>query len=311
MKSNIEIVRFAAKKWKILVIIGLIAGVFAAVFSMPQFIPPKFQSEAIIYPANLGQYGEENRLEQMQQYLESNEVRDKIIEKFNLYEEYDINQDDPNKRTSMNYEYTKHITFEETRFESIRITTLSTDPFKARDMAAEIIEQLNQIIRKTEREKYQELVIIDKRMMENKKHQLDSLERKIRKISTTYGILDYTTQSERVTEKYMDFLLSGKKGKDFEEAKKLYVNLQNYGRKYHDYHAQLNIVNREYMARQMSYELSMKDYQKIQTYSNVVVKPQVSDKKAYPIRWLIVAVAMITSVGFTFVLMLVLGYQKK
>ena len=311
MKSNIEIVEFAAKKWKLLLVIGAVAAIFATVFSMPRFIPPKYKSEAVIYPANLGKYAEENGLEQMQQYLESNELRDHIIKKFNLYDEYDIKQDDPNKRTSMNAAYAEHITFEETRFESIKINTLSTDPVKARDIAQEIIDELNRIIRATERKKYQEIVVINKKMMDDKKKHLDSLENIIREISTKYGILDYITQSERVTEKYMDFLLSGKKGKDFEEAKTLYENLQKYGRKYHDYHAQLNIVNENYMARLMSYEHSLKDLNKVQTYSNVLVKPQVSDKKASPIRWLIVVIAVVASMGFTFVLLLLLGYQKK
>jgi len=311
MKSNIEIVQFAVKKWKLLLAIGAIAGVFAIVFSMPQFISPKYKSEAVIYPANLGQYAEENGLEQMQQYLESNELRDHIVQKFNLYDEYDINQDDVNKRTLMNATYAEHITFEETRFESIRINTLSTDPEKARDIAAEIIEELNRIIRRTERKKYQEIVVINKKMMDNKKVHLDSLENKIREISTTYGILDYITQSERVTEKYMDFLLSGKKGKDFDEAKTLYENLQKYGRQYHDYHAQLNFVNEDYMDRMMAYENAIKNLNKIQTYSNVLVKPEVSDKKSYPIRWLIFVTAVMASMGFTFVLLLVLGYQKK
>lgn len=311
MKSNIEIVEFAGKKWKLLLVIGAIAAIFATVFSMPRFIPPKYKSEAVIYPANLGRYAEENGLEQMQQYLESNELRDHIVEKFNLYDEYDIEQDDPNKKTLMNADYEEHITFEETRFESIKINTLSTDPVKARDLAQEIIDELNRIIRATERKKYQEIVVINKKMMDDKKEHLDSLENIIREISTKYGILDYITQSERVTEKYMDFLLSGKKGKDFEEAKTLYENLQKYGRKYHDYHAQLNIVNEDYMGRLMSYEHALKNLNKVQTYSNVLVKPQVSDKKASPIRWLIVVIAVAASMGFTFVLLLLLGYQKK
>ena len=311
MKSNIEIIQFAAKKWKLLFVIGCIAGVFAFVFSMPQFVPPKYKSEAVIYPANLGQYAEENGLEQMQQYLESNELRDHIVAKFNLYDEYDIDQDDPNKRTYMNAAYAEHITFGETRFESIKINTLSTDPVKARDIAAELIEELNKIIRRTEREKYQEIVVINEKMLKDKKTQLDSLENKIRDISTTYGILDYIAQSERVTEKYMDFLLSGKKGKDFDEAKRLYENLQKYGRQYHDYHAQLNVINTEYMSRRTSLEHALKDLRKVQTYSNVLVKPEISDKKSYPIRWLIFVTAIAASMGFTFVLLLALGYQKK
>ncbi|MFT6165341.1 MAG: capsule polysaccharide export protein KpsE/RkpR [Vicingaceae bacterium] len=311
MNSNIEIVQFAAKKWKLLFIIGAIAGVFAYVFSLPQFIPPKFKSEAIIYPANLGQYAEENSLEQMQQYLESNELRNHIIEKYNLYDEYDIDQEDPNKRTWMNAAYADHISFEETRFESIRINTLSTDPVKARDIAVEVIAELNRIIRRTERKKYQEIEIIARKMMEDKKTHLDSIENLIRELSVNYGILDYIAQSERVTEKYLDFLLSGKKGPDFEEVKKLYENLEKYGRKSHDYHRQLNIVNEEYMDRLKHYEFSVRNVNKVQTFSNVLVYPEVSDKKTSPIRWLIFITAVVASMGFTFVLLLVLGYQKK
>ena len=96
-------------------------------------------------------------------------------------------------------------------------------------------------------------------MMLEKKIQLDSLEKLISDISVEYGILDYITQSERVTEKYMDFLLSGKKGKDIEEAKTLYQHLQKYGRKFHDYHAQMNEVNEQYMERLNSFEHSKKD----------------------------------------------------
>ena len=109
----------------------------------------------------------------------------------------------------------------------------------------------------------------------------------------------------------MDFLLSGKKGPDFEEVKLLYENLEKYGRKSHDYHRQLNIVNEEYMERLKHYEFSLRNVNKVQTFSNVLVYPEVSDKKASPIRWLIFITAVVASMGFTFVLLLVLGYQKK
>lgn len=311
MRSNIKIIEFAAKKWKLLIVVGLIAGVFATIFSMPEFIAPKFKSEAVIYPANLGKYAEETGLEQMQQYLESNEIRDFIISKFNLYDEYEIDSTKRSSKTYINEAYGEHIFFEETKYESIRITAFSTDPVKAKKIIDEIINQLNETIRKTEREKYQEIVDINQKMVDQKRVQLDSLENLIRTISVKYGILDYITQSERVTEKYMDFLLSGKKGKDFEEAKTLYENLQRYGRQFHDYHAQLNTVNGEYMNRLAGLEHAMKDLNKVQTYSNILVNPEVPDKKSSPIRWLIVLSAITASIGFTFVLLLVLGYQSK
>lgn len=300
LRSNVNIVVFAMRNWKTMGGVALIAGILGAVFSGPQFIAPKYTSEAIVYPANLGGYSGETRLEQMQQYLESNAIRDSIIFKYNLYDEYEI---DSSKRTSKNQmikTYAEHISVDETKFESISITAISTDPKKARDIVAEILDQLNKTIRRTEREKYKEILVINEKMMLQKRTQLDSLENLIREYSTKYGILDYIAQSEEVTEGYMKFLLEGKKGKDFEEAKQLYDNLEEHGRKYHNWHAQLNVVNSEYMGRLHNYEHAKKDYEKVQTYTNILVQPEIPDKKSSPIRWLIVLGAMVAAVLFTF-----------
>lgn len=309
--TNVKILEFAILRWKTLLIVAVIAGIFGFVFSGPKFIEPKYMSEAVIYPANLGGYSGETRLEQMQQYLESNIIRNSIISQFNLYDEYKIDTSARAARAIMNKVYSEHIAFDETRFESIHIEALSTDPIKARDIVDEIILQLDEVIRETERKKYRENVEINRRLVDEKRQQVDSLENLIKTISTKYGILDYIGQSERVTEKYMDFLLSGKKGADFEEAKTLYENLQEHGRYFHNLHAQLNEVNTEYIRRRSSYEHAKKDVIKFQTYSYVLVKPEVADKKSSPIRWLIVLSAIAGAVGFTFAMLLILGYQKK
>lgn len=311
LRSNIKIIEFALKKWKLLLIVAVISGAFAWVFSGPKFIAPKYTTSAVIYPANLGGYSGETRLEQMQQYLESNGIRDSIIEKFNLYDEYEIDRTQKASRDYMLTAYSEHISFDETRFESINIAVTSKDPDKAKRIAEEVILQLDNTIRTTEREKYKENLAINKHLLDQKRIQVDSLEGLIREISTKYGILDYISQSERVTEKYMDFLLSGKKGKGFEEAKQLYENLEKHGRHFHNLHAQLNVINEEYIARLHSYEHSLKDLTKFQTYSYVLVKPEVPDKKSSPVRWLIFVSAIAGAVGFVFVLLLFMGYQNK
>lgn len=311
MRSNLKIIEFAVRQWKILLSIAILALIFAIVFSSPRFVPPKYKSEAVIYPANVGEYGGETELEQLQQYLESNEIRNYIIEKYDLWDEYEIDREDPHKQTWINLAYGEHISFDETRFESVRITVLSTSPEKARDIVNDIIEQVDNIKREIERLKYKEVLDINEKLVKDKKALVDSLGIVIREMSIKYGLLDYIAQSERVTEKYMDFLLSGKKGKDYEEAKTLYENLQKHGREFHNLHAQLNNANNEYMRRLNVYDMALKDYNKIQTFSNVLVKPEIADKKSSPIRWLIILAAVASSVGFTFVLLLILGYQKR
>lgn len=310
-ETNVKIIQFAIRQWKLLGGVAVVAGILAVVFSGPKFIEPKFTSEAVIYPANLGGYSGETRLEQMMQYLQSNVIRDSIIEKFNLYDEYKIDKSEKGSRNWVIDAYREHFSFDETKYESINMTATSTDPDKSRKMLNSVIEQLNLTIRETEREKYRETLEINKNLLDQKRQQVDSLQKSIEEISVKYGILDYISQSERVTEKYMDFLLSGKKGKDFEEAKTLYQNLEKHGRYFHNLHAQLNILNEEYMSRLQDYEHALKDVKKVQTYSYVLVKPETPDKKSSPIRWLIVLVSMAACVGFTFVLLLFLGYQKR
>ncbi|MCB0764211.1 MAG: hypothetical protein KDB84_05875, partial [Flavobacteriales bacterium] len=45
------------------------------------------------------------------------------------------------------------------------------------------------------------------------------------------------------------------------------------------------------------------DVTKELTYTNVILYPEVSDKKVYPVRWLIVAIALLSSLALCFVLL--------
>ncbi|KAA3651874.1 MAG: hypothetical protein DWP98_02050 [Bacteroidetes bacterium] len=309
--SNVKILQFALKQWKFLGSVAVIAAILGIVFSSPSFIAPKFTAEAIIYPANLGGYSGETRLEQMLQYCESNEIRNAIISKFNLYDEYEIDSTAKSSKNAIDKLYSENVTFDETKYESIRITASSTDPKKSRQMVDEFIRLLDMTIRSKEREKFKEQLIINEKLLVEKKHQIDSLESIIREYSTKYGILDYIVQTEEVTKGYMKFLLSGKKGKDYDEVKQLYENLQKYGRKYHNINAQLNLINTEYVSRLHNYEHSVKDYTKVQTHSYVLVSAETPDKKSSPIRWLIVLMASFSAMFFAFVLMLFKGYNNK
>ncbi len=308
--STSKIFEFAFKKWRFLLGVFVVSAVLSGVFSGPKFIAPEFESQAVVYPANLGGYSGETRLEQMFQYLQSNVLRDSIIKKFNLYEEYNIDSTKPTSKNAIIKEYSNHIEYNSTKFESVEMLARSTDPEKSKAILDETIKLLDEIIRKTEREKYYEHVLINKRLLDEKKEQVDSLQSIITSMSKKYGILDYIVQTEMVTEGYLKFLLEGKKGKDFEEVNELYENLKKHGRYYHDINSRLNTFNTEYLGRLNHYEHSVKDYEKLLTHSYVIVEPEVPDKKVSPIRWLIVVMASISSVLFAFLLLLITGARK-
>lgn len=69
-------------------------------------------------------FGEDEQTEQMLQVLNSNKVRDKVIERFNLMEHYNI---DPNQKfpyTKLNKLYDNRIKFRRTEYNAVKITVL-------------------------------------------------------------------------------------------------------------------------------------------------------------------------------------------
>ncbi|MEQ8623523.1 MAG: Wzz/FepE/Etk N-terminal domain-containing protein [Vicingaceae bacterium] len=310
-RSNTTLLRFALKKWKLLAGVAIVAAILAIVFSGPQFLTPKFTSTASIYPTNLGAYADETELQQMQQYLESDAIRDSMIQKFNLYEEYEIDPNIQFAKTYINSVYAEHVNYEETRFESIVLTVISTDPVKAKKMVEHLIKLLNHTIRITEREKYKEILVINKNLLDRSNARLDSLQKLSEEISTKYGVLDFQAQSEEVTRGYVKFLLEGKKGADFDKIKEMYGSLEKFGSYFSNLQEQLKFSNEEYVKTLSYYEDARKNYLMHRTYTHILVHPQVPDKKSSPIRWLIALFSVAGAVGFTFFLLLVLGYQKR
>lgn len=297
MSGNKNLLKFSLQNIKLLAGISIVGGILAAVFSSAAFITPKYESSAVIYPSNVWEYSDETALEQLQQYLESNIIRDSIIKKFNLYQEYDIDTADINAKTWVKLGYGEHISISETQFESIRITSLSVDPEKARDIVLEIIKQLNTLVIRINREKVGEVVVYRKKLAERKKAQIDSTLAQINELSSKYQLMDYKSQSERVTEGYVGFLKSGKAGAN-EKIETLFNNVAQYGPRFSTLLLELELHTEEYNERIVEYEISQSDYLKEVTYSNLLVEPEVNNKKVYPVRWLIVALSMIGSLVF-------------
>ena len=116
-------------KWKVhLIVIAVIAGIVSIVFSSPTFINPKFKSTAIVYPVNLSEYSEESYTEQMLEILNSGDIRDELIEKFQLDVHYKIDKSYKYYLSAMLGKYSDNVSFRKTENEAIKIEVLDTDP---------------------------------------------------------------------------------------------------------------------------------------------------------------------------------------
>ena len=148
------------------------------------------------------------------------------------------------------------------------------------------------------------MIVIRENEKNNKKVLIDTLDSQIRSYSIKYGLLDYIQQSREVTAGYMDMLLKSKKGQEMKKAEDLYENLKREGRHFHDLHHQLNLAREDYNKILIGYENAVRDANKTLTYTNVIVSPEVADKKSYPVRWLIVLLSVLGALFFTFTLLL-------
>jgi capsular polysaccharide biosynthesis protein len=294
------------------IIVGVIAIFLAAIFSGPTFIKPKYRSTARVYPSNIGVMSEESKTEQMLEILNSNDVKMKMFKSFNLDETYNIAKDDPKYLTYMFGIYNENVKTSKTQYETVEIDVLDFSPDRAANMCDSIIHFYNQKVAQIHKAKTWEMVQILKEQLDRKYAAIDTVGAKLNKVREETGIIDFNNQVPEVTRGYMTALATGRSSaSDTKEIKKLYDNLVKKGADSYWIENQYNSLINEIDSVNTLYEINLSEYQKNITYSHIVESPFPSDKKAYPVRWLIVLFSAFSAVFFALLVFLVLDYRKE
>jgi len=304
------LVRIIRKRFKIILLVGIVAVVGSAIFSGPTFITPKYKSQAIVYPINLYAYGMESLTEQMLQLSQSNEIRDSLIEKFGLVEVYKLNPDKEGFRHNLLMEYNDHVIVSRTNYESVRIEVFDENPERARDMANEMIKQINIKARKLERARALERLEVAKNQLEYQQHVLDSINSLLSVLRTESRLLDYEIQTERVTEGYMKMLSqSNVNSANLQEVRTMLDNLTEKGGVFMALTEMSRQGQENYNELFIEYQNVLKDVNQDLSFTNVIASPEVADKKALPVRWLIVLSATVSALLVALVVLLL--FEKR
>lgn len=141
----------------ILIVTG-IAAIVSLIASF--FVTPLFLSQAVVFPAATStvsfseqrnakassmDFGEEEQAEQLVQILQSSKIRNRLIDRFELFKNYNIDLDDKNKNYKLNKAYGNHIQFNRTRYGSIEINVLDKDPKLAATIANKIVDLIDTV----------------------------------------------------------------------------------------------------------------------------------------------------------------------
>lgn len=278
----------AGRHWRLFVLVGLVAVVTSAVFSGPRFIKPRYRSLAVVYPVNLNSYSIESRADQLLQLLESNSIRDSVIHNFDLLAHYQMDTAGLGGRAALYNLYKERVTIEKTRYESVEIRVEDEDPVMARDMVESILGQTDQLARRLQRKNSHELLAIIRQGLKEAGARMDSVEGRMNELRSTSGLLDYEAQTKEVTKGYMKAITGSGNKADREEIQKMLDALETSGGEYQRLSDLNTLLIEEYGRKQAEERQALMDINKVLTYTNMVVYPEVSDKKVYPVRWLIV-----------------------
>jgi hypothetical protein len=293
-------------KWRVhLMVILAVALVLSVIFSGSYFITPKFKSVGVVYPANVSPYSEESETEQMFQILQSQDIMDSVINKFNLPDHYRISRDYKHFKTAIYYEYSQNIKIEKTPYDAVRIEALDKDPVMASDIVESIIDYYNMKVRRMHNDKYYEVMDMYRKLLAKKEKDIDSLKTELYNLSVTSGLLGYDQSSEEIMRGYLRTVTSGAAGNiNSAEVKRLKENMEKAGGDLILLTESIKNEARAYTAFKVEYEDAMRFYNAKLTYCNVITHPFPADKKSYPVRWLIVSMSFILTFFFSIVIIL-------
>ena len=300
--NNLSLVQIILKwKWHI-IIITVAAAICGAIFSSSMFITPLYKSEAVAYPANISPYSDESETEQMLQIINSQSIMDSIIEKYDLWSDYKIDKNYKFAKTYMLNEYRSKIKIGKTPYEAVSVTVMDKDPFVACDIAKDILNFYDQKVHDLHKQKVGEVVAMYERQLRQKQRNIDSLKQRYTEICTTYGISDISSQSREATKS----LLSGSA-----KASEMQANLEQYAAELIDLHTKIAAEGNTYVATKVDYEQNLRFYHSNLTYSNIITEPFPSDKKAFPVRWVVVALSALGALLLSIVVIFIIENRKR
>ena len=307
---------FIYRNLKTLIAVGFLAAVAASGVSL--MLDEYYESTVVMFATSqhsLGEqffeetkkndllaYGETEDAERLLQILNSHRIRNRIIEKYDLYTHYNIDPSEPGAKTDMALTYGSNVSANLTRFGSIRVQVLDTDPELARDMANDMAFLVDSVANSMRNERANEAYKLALGALAQTSEQIAQAEDSLATLHAM-GIYDFETQVEGLTAQYGMAVASGRTS----AANILKRDLERLGtlaNGYNNLSAYLEAAYEQQSLLKKRVELMRVDAETQLSSSFIVDYASAADKKAKPVRWLIVVMTSVVAVGAAFLAML-------
>ena len=314
---------------KPLIIISVAAALLSIIFSAPSFITPLYKSEVVVFPStthsvsiavlpqnyptghDVMEFGDEQEAENLLQVLNSDEIRQRIIEKYDLMNHYDIAEDSKYRQTALTKAYENRVKFERTEFMSVVISVLDSDPDTAALIANDISDLLNEVKNSIKKERaIKGLEIVEHEFLKLRA-ELDSMENELTKLRER-GVHDYESQAEVFSEQLGIAIVT--KGQNHPAAIAIQHRLDTlakYGSVYVKLRDESRLLKEELVRLKTRYDQARVDVNETLPETFLVNRAFPAERKTYPKRSIIVLVSTLGAFLFTLVSVIILDTIRR
>jgi uncharacterized protein involved in exopolysaccharide biosynthesis len=322
--NSSNLLQFIVRWKRPLGIVTVLAMLASIIFSSPVFIPPKYESTVIMFPTStasvsksllsqnpqgkqdLLQFGEEEQAEQLLQILNSDEIRSRVVAKYDLMNHYEIDTAAQYKYTELFKEYESNIKFKRTEFQSVRVDVLDTDPIMAANIANDIAALVDSVKNRMQQERAHKAMVIAETEYFGMRDYVQELEDSLNSLRAM-GINDYESMSERFTEYYAKAILEGNQ-RAMSKLEEQLGTLSKYGGAYVSIRDILEHEKKQLSHLRVKYKEAKVDAEQTLPHKFIVNNAVPAEKKSYPVRWLIVMVTTVSA--FLFSLLTIIAVEN-
>lgn len=298
--NSTDLLIYIWKKRLPLIIVGFVAGITSILISFT--ITPMFQSSVVMFPSSsasvskdllsqnysgrqsVHSFGEEEEAEQLLQILNSEPVRSRIIQKYELMSHYEIEPDSRYPMTQLYEQYRSNINFRLTEYMSVEIAVMDRDPVYAANIANDISDLVDTVFNDMKKERAREAYRLVEKEYREAAANLALLQDSLKKVT---GEASSVSRNDDANEALVKLL---------SENGVLYMSMMNQIRYEAGMVAELSLKHKE---ARLEMEQNL-------PHKFVVEKAYPSEKKAYPKKSLIVMVSTFSALLLTLIMLILI-----
>jgi len=248
-------------------------------------------------------YGAEEDAERLMQILNSDQIRNRVVEYFDLWTVYAIPRNSKGAWAKIGRQYSENVEARITRFGSIEVSVLDESPDRARDMANRIAAYVDSVSNHIRNERAREAFSYAEVSLRQLERELGLLEDSMT-VLRQMGVYNYEDQVSALTEQYGTAIATGHPDRA-QKIKDHLDFLSQYGTLFRKLESGIEGAYEKLAVLRKRHDLIKIDIESNLPAKFIVDEATAADKKSFPVRWLIVVMSTISAFIFTVIFLLI------